>query len=504
VFIAIPLQHKPSWRSPPWMTALLIAVNGWVYFAWQMPEAAAVARMAAVYASTPLPAIEAPAYARQLRLRADQTGKPRDLARADQAERQVKTRNWPPLYQEMWSDLDFRQRLLAGQVIGPGSPGHAAWQEARAGFSAREPRPFTPRWSLSFEARAPDRPVTWLTSVFLHASVEHLLGNMLFLFLFGFTLEAALGPLLYLICYLAGGVGASMLAALVYAGMGGLGLGASGAISALMGMYVVLYGLRRIPFFYFVLFYFNFARWPALIMLPVWIALELAQHWMGHSGVGNMAHLGGLLSGALLMAGLKRVRRFDDPASRAAAPAPGDAARAELARLSAKARGLAAALDFSAAARLWRQAAKLAPRDAEVLGAWFDCARHEPASDDFHAAARLLFRLPARDAATRQLLLRCYQRYLARAKPAMRLDPAAMQSLVRVCVAQQQWQDAENLAHALARIDPPPQGWADTLRQLTAGLARAGRMPQARAWLPQLRRHVPEDDFTRWLGSVDP
>ena len=127
---------------------------------------------------------------------------------------------------------------------------------------------------------------------------------MVFLFMFGFTLEKALGPLLYLVCYLLGGVGASALAAWTYQGMGGLGLGASGAISALMGMYVVLYGMRRIPFFYMVLFYFNLARWPALVLLPVWIAWEGVQHLMGGGHVAYMAHLGGLVTGAVMMAGL--------------------------------------------------------------------------------------------------------------------------------------------------------------------------------------------------------
>ena len=82
-------------------------------------------------------------------------------------------------------------------------------------------------------------PGRWLTVAFLHGSTGHLLGNMLFLFLFGFSVELALGRGLYLAFYLLGALGASALAAWAYAGKGSYGLGASGAVSALMGMYAV-------------------------------------------------------------------------------------------------------------------------------------------------------------------------------------------------------------------------------------------------------------------------
>jgi membrane associated rhomboid family serine protease len=397
--------------------------------------------------------------------------------------------------------------LLAGQIIGPDSADAPVWREARAGFTPREPYPFTAHWAQSYEADAPARPITWLTSTFLHAGLEHLLGNMVFLFLFGFTLEAALGPLTYLACYLTGGIGASTLAAWAYAGAGGYGLGASGAISALMGMYVVLYGLRRIRFFYMVLFYFNFARWPALVVLPAWILFELAQHLLGGREVAHMAHLGGLLAGALLMAGLKLTRRFAPPQDQAGSrnavqdQAQADDHAAELSRLTAKAREWSNALEFAEAARAWQQAARLAPHDPEILSAWFDCARHEPSSDGFHAAARQIFRLSAHHAEMRQRLHRCYRTYLETAKPSIRLRPAEMQSLVRAFVMEQHWQDADSLARALARINPPPAGWTQTVQQLAGGLARAGRTEQALAWLPELQRHLPDDAVTRWLAQ---
>ena len=505
MFIAIPLQYKPSWQALPWVTVLLILVNCVVYFGWQVPEEKAVQRLSAFYAQTPLPEIEGPAYVGYLRARAGRSGKARDDQRARIIEKLVQRKNWPMLYEAMWEDGQFRTRLLAGQIVGSSDPDADTWRQARADFTPREPRPFTTHWAQSYEADAPARPSTWLTATFLHGGFAHLLGNMVFLFLFGFTLEAAMGPLLYLACYLVGGLGASALAGWAYAGMGSYGVGASGAIAALMSMYVVLYGMRRIRFFYWVLFYFNFARWPALVVLPVYIGEQLLQHFFGDAGVSYMAHLGGLLTGALLMGGLKLVRTFEDPAEQAEkrnAPSREQAARAEeLALLTAKARQLANQLAFADAAQVWRQAARLAPRDVQVLGAWLDCARHEPASDDFHAAARRIFRLPTHDTAARQLLHRAWRLYLEKAKPAMRLDPAEMQALVRAFAVQQQWQDADGLARALARMNPPPEGWPQTLQQLAASLVRAGRMEQARAWLPELQRHAPGGELTRLLAK---
>lgn len=110
--------------------------------------------------------------------------------------------------------------------------------------------------------------MTWLTAAFLHASTGHLLGNMVFLFLFGFSVEPGPGRWRYLAFYLLGAVGGSLMAGWAYAGQGSYGLGASGAVSALMGMYAVLYRLRRVRFFYQLFFYFNYVTAPALLLLP--------------------------------------------------------------------------------------------------------------------------------------------------------------------------------------------------------------------------------------------
>lgn len=366
--------------------------------------------------------------------------------------------------------------------------------EARpAAVRGRAARSFTTRWSQDHNKDAAFEPWTWITSAFLHGSTGHLLGNMLFLFLFGFSVELALGRGLYLSFYLLGAVGASALAAWAYAGKGSYGLGASGAVSALMGMYAVMYRLRRIRFFYQLFFYFNYVTAPALILLPAWIANELLQHFVGGQGIAYMAHLGGLLTGALLMAAAMRWRRLQLP------EAPASKTPDAFAQHVASARRLAGEMKFEAACAEWRAAAQLQPDDADTLRAWFNTAKLWPAGDDFHRAAHRIFRLKPQDPATLELQHASYKTYLDHAKPGARLKPDDMARLARRFTRAQQFTDAERLCQALLKTAPEHPDLADTLSLCANGLMQAGRREQALGWLPHLLRLAPEDMVTRML-----
>ena len=318
MFIAIPLENKPSWQSPPWMTVLLIVINCLVFWVWQEGEERGAERAAKTYAHTALPAIEVPEFVKYLDAQSQNKDSRINKQLVRMAQGLQKSHDYEQLYTLMWQEGRFRSQLLAGEVIRPGDPTYAEWQAARARFAPQEPKPFTSRWAMSYEPGAGLQPVQAFTSTFLHGSTGHLVGNMVFLFLFGFTLEMALGAGLYLCFYVICGVSASLFAGLFYAGMGSYGLGASGAIAGLMAMYVVLYRMRRIRFFYMLAFYFNYATWPALVLLPVWMGFELAQHWIGGRGVAYMAHFGGLLAGGILMALYLQLRRKESVVEEAA------------------------------------------------------------------------------------------------------------------------------------------------------------------------------------------
>ncbi len=484
------------------MTALLILVNCIVFWGWQVPEEKAVARVASIYASTPLPAMELPRFITHLQQESQRAGSRIKPAMVRAAKGMLKDKQYADLYQLMWQERQFARQLKAGQAIAPTDPQYEAWHAARASFDPREPKPFTARWAMSYEPGAGLQPVQALTSTFLHGSTSHLLGNMVFLFLFGFTLELALGAGVYLLFYLLCGVSASLFADLFYAGKGSMGLGASGAIAGLMAMYAVMYRMRRIRFFYIFAFYFNYARWPALVMLPVWMAFEVAQHFIGGGNVAYMAHFGGLLAGAIIMGVYMQLRTTETIVDTMArekqvAEAQGEALRTATQR----AQQLTDALTFDRAARAWREAAKLAPHDTRILRAWLDSARHAPASDDFHRAARAIFKLPAHSDADRQLQHHGWRLYAERAQPLPRISEASMHALLRSFVRLGEWGDAQKLCQQLAQSPTHPD-WPASLALLTNGLAKAGRMDEARAWLPALQQAAPQEPITRWLAQA--
>jgi membrane associated rhomboid family serine protease len=158
--------------------------------------------------------------------------------------------------------------------------------------------------------------VSWFTAMFMHGSWEHILGNMLFLAIFGKNVEDAFGHVRYLAFYVAGGFVASMTQALVtlLAGTAAEGrvptLGASGAIAAVLGAYFVVYPRSRVLTLVLVFL----VRIPAWVFLGVWFLYQLVEGDFGlmsssanGGGVAFFAHVGGFVFGYLaarLLAGV--------------------------------------------------------------------------------------------------------------------------------------------------------------------------------------------------------
>jgi membrane associated rhomboid family serine protease len=471
------------------MTVLLILVNMIVWWGPQRSEENARERAAHYYVNSVLPELELPPFVEWLEKTDPKRGK---LARRMLPHEET----YPQLLESLQNDRKFLAKLQADGIITPTNPQYGEWKRDRQQYEAMLPAPFTARWSQDYTKDAEFKPWTWITAAFLHGSTGHLLGNMLFLFLFGFSVELALGRGTYLSFYLLGAVGASALAGWAYAGKDGYGLGASGAISALMGMYAVMYRLKRIRFFYQLFFYFNYVTAPALLLLPAWIVNELMQHWLGGQGIAYMAHLGGLLTGAALMTGALLLRRVQAPET-AAAPEPD-----RFGEHVAAAQKFGAAMKFDKACGEWRAAAALRPGDSDTLRAWFNTARLQPASDDFHQAARRIFRLPATDEGTMALQHASYKTYLDQAKPGARLKPEDMARLARRFARIRQFEDTDKLCRILLKTAPDHPELADTLSACANGLLHAGERDKAIGLLPHLLRLAPNDMVTRALQSA--
>jgi membrane associated rhomboid family serine protease len=151
-----------------------------------------------------------------------------------------------------------------------------------------------------------------VTSMFLHGGWMHLLGNMLFLWVFGGSVEEELGHFEYLIFYFISGVAAAVVHTMFNWGSNMPTIGASGAISGVMGAFIVLFPRARVATLIPALFLFFTIRIPAYLMLGYWFFLQffsgLASLGVGgqEGGVAWWAHVGGFLLGALLVLGKRR------------------------------------------------------------------------------------------------------------------------------------------------------------------------------------------------------
>ncbi|WP_439133790.1 rhomboid family intramembrane serine protease [Pseudomaricurvus sp.] len=144
-------------------------------------------------------------------------------------------------------------------------------------------------------------PLTFITYQFLHGDFMHLLGNIFFLVICGFAVEAALGAWLFLGLYLASGIFGGLLFALVDLQSGTPLVGASGSISGVMAMYLGVFRLKKIEFFYWIFIFAGYFRAPALLILPFYIGKELVDFFLvSDSNVAFLAHAGGFVSGGIL------------------------------------------------------------------------------------------------------------------------------------------------------------------------------------------------------------
>jgi membrane associated rhomboid family serine protease len=152
------------------------------------------------------------------------------------------------------------------------------------------------------------RPVTLLTSMFLHGGWSHIIGNMLFLWAFGKSLEDAMGHTKFLAFYLVCGIAAGITHVVFNAFTTLPTVGASGAIAGVMGAYLVTFPRSRIHTLIFVLFFVTTADIPAAFILIYWFAAQLfsgygtiANTHLSDGGVAWFAHIGGFISGMILV-----------------------------------------------------------------------------------------------------------------------------------------------------------------------------------------------------------
>ena len=150
---------------------------------------------------------------------------------------------------------------------------------------------------------------TLFTSMFMHGGFMHLAGNMLYLWIFGDNIEGALGHFRFILFYFLCGIAAAFTQILSAPDSAIPMIGASGAVSGVLGAYLIFYPHARIRTFVFLGIFITFLRLPAVLLLGFWILGQVISAFIsnpGSPGVAWFAHLGGFFMGMLLAPLLKK------------------------------------------------------------------------------------------------------------------------------------------------------------------------------------------------------
>lgn len=318
--IILPTEKVIDWKHPPLALFLLVLINILIFAFYQSDDDRLLRDAVEIYQSNELLAMEGDAHQAY-----SATLEPNERVRPDD----------PSLIWYIVTDQNFSVFLEENYRVYIEPENRAEWRLAREQFEDTIDR-------LSHNAlglKADDiSVVTVLSYQFLHGDIVHLLGNMVFLLLTGFAVEAALGHLRFIAYYLISGIGAGLLFAFaqVVTGGGNVSLiGASGAVSGVMAMYVSLFKFRKIEFFYWFFIFTGYFRAAAVIILPAYILKEIYMLLMyDGSNVAYIAHIGGFIVGGALVLTTQLIRhKAIDSQYLDAAEVPIDPYRKDLNRL---------------------------------------------------------------------------------------------------------------------------------------------------------------------------
>ncbi len=468
----IPFERSIDWRRPPVMTLTLLLINFIVYFGLQSGSDEQMEEALHYYLHSELPALEFPAYLARL---GEQVGEePPQWQALEEDEAAL-------LVIQLQGDSEFLEQLHGQQLISPAHEQFVEWQAARTHFEALWSAPFTQRYLFN---TAQPSLLTLFTSIFMHGSAEHLIGNMVVLVLVGLAVEMALGSLLYLGFYLISGAGAGGLYYLAHSHEAAMVLGASGAISGVMALYAVLFGRRRIRFFYSLLFYFDYVKAPAYIMLLLWLGNELFQlHLGGPGNVAYEAHIGGLLTGALLGVAAKLKGNAVDEHYLDA-----DIQREARQQRFQQGLRLIAQLQVEQGIALFKALHEEQPEELEVLVQLFKATSLRPGSELHHYAAIRLLAPEQEGLLTAQRSHDIFTSYLSSTQGKIRLSPNQLLVLTRRFAKADLSETAERILLALAKGRPTLPGLQEAFHTLAESWRRRGDERRYRAHLQRAQQ----------------
>jgi membrane associated rhomboid family serine protease len=461
--IILPMERAFDWRKPPLVTLLLVVINSLCFFIWQGEETQRIAQAMEFYRDSGLAQLEYSEF-----LRYSKVADSESLEGVGESE-------YPSIlarFFEMRANSEFYRALINSEVIKPGSDQYYDWKEKRVEFDRLLERVTFIEYGL--KTAQPDWQ-SMIAHMFLHADFMHLFGNMFFLVAVGMLVESTMGRWSFLCSYLGVGLGSALFYIWIAEASYIPGIGASGAVSGVMGMYSVLYWMRKVRFFYFLFVYFDYVRLPAIVLLPLWMGNELYQIIAyPNSNINYLAHLGGFLSGGVVALLLKQfspsynMQEFD-----------------EWETDNRFKRRLATALEYCEMQN-YRRALPLLkslfaeqPDNRPLLYAYFEASKLYPESNGFHQVCQYILGLPEADPATNRLVLEVYDNYSRLAQPRPKLGRKSLCQVVRRLIAVDRGREAEPLMLSMLKSGGRCPEHADLLHGLAQQADRRGNQKKS-------------------------
>ena len=440
--LIIPLTNNLSKHNPPLITIIIIAINCFIFFFIQSGDRRHQREAMQFYLDSGLGSIEISRYFDYVEM-----NKNKEILDSHHRDR-VSKNTVVRYYSKMLNDYTFMHKLLADQIITADEEIYEEWRILRNQFADMLSRVTSMKYGY-----IPSSPhyLNAITYMFLHGGVMHLVGNMVFLWLIGCVLELGCGRVVYAGLYLLTGVASVCLFQFVYMDSVLPLIGASGAISGLMGAYTLLYGKKKIKIFYSLGVYFNYTRIYAIVLLPVWIGKEFFQLFFGGpSQVAYVAHIGGLISGAVLaVLILKLLGQVDEEVFKED-PKEGIDSLLEIALQKI------AKLDMSGARPVLEQILEKDPKNTAALIHLFNIDKLNAQSESFHKTASRALVCLSTNKENQQKVYDIFKEYADIAKP-LRLHPDLLFRLSSIFSGQRHLEDAERIIGMLLQKYPKSQ-----------------------------------------------
>ena len=291
--VILPTEKRIDWKRPPFVVLALVVVNLVLFIVSSSQDAHTYTEALTYYDDRQLFEQEWPAY-KDYRLKSG------DITESELDE----LKNLQPLLLKELMVFDEEFNLYLEQTISfytRSTADQNQWLSDRQQLNNQVNSLSSRAFGLNTQQFS---VVDLVTHQFLHGGWSHLIGNMLFLFICGFAVEASLGSRRFFVYYLIGGFGGGLFFYLthLFSDTSRYLIGASGSISAALAMYVTLFKLRKIEFFYWLYIFVGYFKAPAIWLLPFYILVEVVQ-WLTNSdsNVAYGAHVGGFIAGYLLI-----------------------------------------------------------------------------------------------------------------------------------------------------------------------------------------------------------